>query len=210
MQRDFIDELKRFPLRQFQKGETIVQEGTAADTLYAIRQGFAKIDSLNSRGEQQLLWIASRFDMIPAESLFRSRGSLQFYYSAMTELEAYEIPKHAFLELCQNNPALLYETARAMSEHYDDLLARLRAVEQSSIREKLVYTLHYIATRFSGEKTVKLEEQGLRFTHQDIAQMIGATRETTAIELKRMKDEGFIDYDRSRFVIHAEILESLL
>lgn len=210
MQRDFIDNFKRFPLRRFQKGEVILQAGNTPDTLYAIRQGFAKIDSINSRGEQQLIWIASRLDMIPAESLFRTRGNLQFYYSAMTDLEAYEIPKQAFLDLCKDSPALVYETARAMSEHYDDLLIRLRAVEQSSIHEKLVYTLHYIASRFSGEATVRLEEQGLHFTHQDIAQMIGATRETTAIELKRMKDEGIIEYDRNTFVIHTEKIEPLL
>lgn len=40
--------------------------------------------------------------------------------------------------------------------------------------------------------------------------MIGATRETTAIELKRLKDEGFIDYSRGSFTVHSDKLNLLL
>ena len=210
MQRDFVEALKQFPLRTFSKGDTILQAGQAIDTLYAIRRGYAKIDSLSSNGTKQLIWIAGRYDMIPTESLFRRRGELLFFYDAMTDVEAYEIPKKTFLEMGDNNPALVYETAQALSLHYDDLLIRLRAVEQSSIRDKLIYTLHYIAERFSGEPVVHLSDCGLHFTHQDIANMISATRETTAVELKRLKDNGLIDYTRSDFTIFAAKLEKLL
>lgn len=210
MQRDFVEALKRFPLRTFQKGETILQAGQPAHTLYAIRRGYAKVDSLSANGTQQLIWIASRYDMIPTESLFRQRGELLFFYTAMTDVEAYEIPKKTFLEMCDQNPSLVHETARALGEHYDDLLVRLRAVEQSNIHDKLIYTLHYIATRFSGEAVVRLSDCGLHFTHQDIAHMISATRETTAVELKRLKDVGLIDYSRTDFTIFVTKLEELL
>lgn len=210
MQRDLVEAIKQFPLRTFAKGESILHAGQPADTLYAIRHGFAKVDSISSNGSQQLIWIASRYDIIPTESLFRTRGELHFFYTALTDLEVYAIPKKDFLVMCGKDPAVMREIAISMSAHYDDLLIRLRSVEQSSIREKLIYTLHYIATRFSSEPVVNLGELGLKINHQDIGQMIGATRETTAIELKRLKDEGLIDYTRSNFSINAELLEPLL
>lgn len=210
MQREFIEVIKSFPLRTFEKGTRILQEGLPIDTLYAIRRGFARVDSLDRNGNEQLIWLATRFDIIPAESLFRKRGQLQFSYTALTDLEVYEVPKHTFLEMCESNAPLMSEIAKSMSLHYDDLLVRLRSVEQSSIRNKLIHTLHYIGTRFSGESTVRLHELGLRFSHQDIGMMIGATRETTAIELKRLKDEGYIDYTRSEFTINVSKLEALL
>lgn len=210
MQRDFVEVIKQFPLRSYQKGESILQAGQPADTLYAIRTGFAKIGSIGAGGTEQLIWIASRYDIIPTESLFSVRSQLHFYYSALTPLEAYEIPKRTFLEMCKTNTSLITEVARSMSGHYDDLLIRLRAVEQSSIREKLIYTLHYVATRFSGDAVVDLSEVGLFLTHQDISRMIGATRETTAIELKRLKDEMYIDYSRNKMIIFSDKLETLL
>lgn len=210
MQRDLVEVIKQFPLRAFEKGEVILQAGQPADTLYAIRHGFAKVDSISSNGSKQLVWIASRYDIIPTESLFRPRGELHFFYAALTDLEAYVIPKKQFLEMCEKDPAVMREIAISMSAHYDDLLIRLRSVEQSSIREKLIYTLHYIATRFSSEQVVHLSDVGLRFSHQDIGHMIGATRETTAIELKRLKDEKLIDYSRSSFTIDVSKLEALI
>lgn len=210
MQRDLVEVIKQFPLRSFAKGEAILQAGQPANTLYAIRDGFAKVDSISSNGNQQLVWIASRYDIIPTESLFRPRGELHFFYTALTDLQAYVIPKVQFLEMCDKDPAVMREIAVSMSAHYDDLLIRLRSVEQSSIRDKLVYTLHSIATRFSSEDVVHLNELGLRFSHQDIGQMIGATRETTAIELKRLKDSGLIDYSRTSFTIYVRKLDELL
>ncbi|MEO5498986.1 MAG: Crp/Fnr family transcriptional regulator [Candidatus Saccharimonadales bacterium] len=210
MQRDLVEAIKQYPLRQFKKGEAILQAGQPADTLYVIRQGFAKVDSISRNGNQQLIWIASRYDIIPTESLFRARGELHFYYTALTDLDAFEIPKKDFLGMCENDIKVIREIALSMSAHYDDLLIRLRSVEQSSIREKLIYTLHYIATRFSSESVVHLNDLGLQFNHQDIGQMIGATRETTAIELKRLKDEGFINYSRSDFTIYTDKLAKFL
>lgn len=210
MQRDLVTLIKQFPLRSFAKGESILQAGQPADTLYAIRNGFAKIDSLSNNGNQQLIWIAGRYDIIPTESLFRKHGELHFFYYALTDLEAYEIPKQAFLEMSEQNPHFIKEIAQSMSEHYDDLLIRLRSVEQSTIREKLIYTLHYIGTRFSGDSVVCLADLGLHLNHQDIARMIGATRETTAIELKQLKDAGLIDYTRTEFTIYTDKLGAFL
>ena len=210
MQREFIETIKSFPLRAFVKGERLFQVGQPIDRLYAIRRGYARVDSYDRNGNEQLIWLASRYDIIPTESLFRRHGELQFSYIALTNLEVYEIPKLKFLEMCDSSPQLVHEVAKSMSLHYDDLLMRLRAVEQSSVRDKLIHTLHYIATRFGSDTTVRLEDIGLQLSHQDIARMIGATRETTAIELKRLKDTGMIDYTRSSFTIQVTQLEELL
>lgn len=210
MQRDFVEAIKQFPLRKFSKGDVILQAGQPANTLYAIRSGYAKVDSLSNNGSEQLIWIAGRYDMIPTESLFRRRGELHFFYSALTDIEVYEIPKTTFLAMCDDNPLLIREIAQSMSAHYDDLLIRLRSVEQSSIRDKLIHTLHYMATRFSSDTVVHFRELGLQLTHQDIGRMIGATRETTAIELKRLKDDGMITYSRSDFTVYTDKLEPLI
>lgn len=210
MQRDFVEAIKSFRLRSYQKGEPILVSGAVAENLYAIRSGFAKVTSYSSKGSEQLVWIASRYDILPTESLFLRKGVMHFDYTAMTDVEAYEIPKQNFLDMCEENTLLLREVARSMSSHYDDLLLRLRSVEQPSIRDKLIHTLHYIATRFSGEPTVSLTALGLQLSHQEIARMIGATRETTAIELKRLKDAGLISYTRTEFIIFTDKLEPLL
>ena len=210
MQRSLVDVIKEFPLRHFERGQTILQGGQVADTLYAIRTGFASVESISSNGSTQMIWVASRYDVIPTESLFRTRGELHFFYTALTDIEVYQIPKQKFLDMYQESPKLAREVAESMSAHYDDLLIRLRAVEQPQIRDKLVHMLQYMASRLSSEAEVNFDEQGLHLTHQDIGKMIGATRETTALELKRLKDDGYIDYSRTSFSVNTTKLAELI
>ncbi len=125
-------------------------------------------------------------------------------------MAAYEIDKAAFLDFAYSDSETMKEIARSMSQHYDDLLARLSAVEQPTVREKLIQTLYHIAGRFSAEEVVNLHDIGLNLTQGDIASLIGSTRETAAVELKKLKDEGYIDYSRTELTINSARMNELL
>lgn len=207
---ELVTLIKHFPLRDFRKGETLPTERDGRPIVYGIQRGFVKVYSVNANGEEQFIWLAGRLDIVPSEMLFSSRGNTEFLYTALCDMRAYAIDKREFLNAASGNIEIMTEIARTMSQHYDDLMMRIRSTEQSSAREKLIHTLYYMATRFSAEPRVALHELGLSLTHQEISQLVGTTRETTAIELKKLKDEGLIDYTRSQFFINVPKLESLL
>jgi CRP/FNR family transcriptional regulator len=117
---------------------------------------------------------------------------------------AYHIDKADFLSAAKTNLQLMSEVAIGMSGHYDDLLSRVNATEQSSVRHKLIATLRYLAERFSANRRVDLYQLGLRLTHEDIAMLIGSTRETVSLELQKLRQAGCIDYSRTEFVIDLD------
>lgn len=199
-----VDFIKKFPTESFEKGAVLLSEGQTADELLAIRSGFIKVTSLDENGNERLLWIAGRYDIVPTERLFSTHAPLNFFYTALTPVEVYKIPKSQFLDHAKSNLGLMTDIATSMSTHYDDLLVRVNSIGQPNIREKLAATLRYLAERFSANDTVDLHELGLTVTHQDLAEMIGSTRETTSLELQKMRTSGYIDYDRSHFTIYLE------
>ena len=201
---DIVDYVRNRPVKQFSKGEIIISAGEITDTLLAIREGHCKISSIDDEGNEHMLWIAGRYDIIPTEQLFTPHRPVQFFYTALTDGDAYEINKADFIAQAKNNVELMTEIATSMSNHYDDLLSRVSSIGRTNVREKLIATLRYVAGRFSAQRSVDLYQLGLRLTHQDIAQMIGSTRETTSLELKKLHAEGFIDYDRAKFIIHLD------
>lgn len=201
---DTVDFVKQFPLRSFSKGEVVMSEGDVFDKLLAIQSGFMKITSLDDNGVERVLWIAGRYDIVPTEQLFSRRGPLAFFYTALTDCTAYEVKKAEFLAHVKDNLGLMTDIATTMSAQYDDLLLRVDSIGQSSVREKLLSTLRYLAERFSASNSVDLHALGLNLTHQDIAEMIGSTRETTSLELQKLRQEGYIDYSRNKFVIYLE------
>jgi CRP/FNR family transcriptional regulator, cyclic AMP receptor protein len=206
---EILELIRDYPVRSFAKGETILQEGEEADTIFAVRTGFIKVTSLHENGNEKLLWIAERYDIAPTEQLFSSRGKLHYFYTALSDGTLFEIKKDIFLKYATSDPALMREVAMGLSGHYDDLMSRLDSVEQTTIRGKIISTLIYLGKRFSANSTVDLFEIGLRLTQNDIASMVGSTRETISVELNLLKSQSAISYDRNKFVIDLEKLQSL-
>ncbi len=101
------------------------------------------------------------------------------------------------------------DIAASLSDYHDDLLMRVGSLSQPSIHDKLVATLRYLGSRFGNGTTVDLHKIGLTLTHQDIAEMIGSTRETTSLELEKLRLLGYITYSRSCFVINTNELQSI-
>lgn len=200
---DIVNYVKNCPIKHLSKGEFILSEGDVSDTLYALRSGFIKVTSLDDEGNERMLWIAGRYDIVPTERLFSRHSPLQFFYTALADSDVYEINKADFLTKAKADVTLMGEIAASMSSHYDDLLSRINSIGQTSVHEKLFATLQYVAKRFSAEQAVDLYQLGLRLTHKDLAEMIGSTRETTSLELQKLRQSGQIDYGRDHFIVHV-------
>ena len=201
---DVIDFVKKYPVRQFAKGETLLSEGDISDTLLAIRTGYVKVTSIDDQGNERMLWIAGRYDIVPTERLFSRHSPLQFFYTALTDGDLFQIDKADFLQKAKEDVTIMTEIATSMSGHYDDLLSRVNTIGQANIHDKLVATLRYVAQRFSADTSVDLYQLGLHLTHRDLADMIGSTRETTSLELQKLRSAGVIEYDRTHFIVHTD------
>lgn len=205
-----VDYIKQFPLRHFRRGTVLLQRGDPRQFLMAIREGYVKVTSISDAGIERLLWVAGRYDLVPLEQLFARSTDTHYFYTALTDGSYYEVDYTNFLQTAQSDPTFMQEIARGMSEHYDDFLQRIDAIDGLTVRERLIRTLHYIAQRFSAGESVDLRAEGLGVTHQDIAAMIGSTRETTSLELAALRREGLVTYDRRCFIIHADKLQAAL
>lgn len=199
-----VEYIKKFPLQTFARGEVLLQKGDPLTHLFAVREGFVKVTSINDEGVERLLWIAGRYDVAPTEQLFSQSGKVRYFYTAMTSGSYYAIPKKDFLQLAADEPRVMTEIARNMSLHYDDFLQRIDAVDNATVKDRLIRTLHYLAERLSADNAVDLYSHGLRLTHQDLAAMIGSTRETTSLTLAELRREGKVDYSRTFFRVFID------
>lgn len=207
---DGMDYIRQSPIKQFSSGTMLLRKGDPLDFIMAIREGYIKITSISDGGIERLLWIAGRYDFAPVEQLFSKQSQTRFFYTALTSGSYYEVDRADLLENASEHHSVMTEIARGMSEHYDDFLQRIDSIDGLSVRERLLKTLRYLAQRFSASSDVNLYNEGLRITHQDLASMIGSTRETTSFTLNELRHEGFISYNRESFIIHVDkIVESI-
>lgn len=209
-----MDEIVRFvqaqPIKRFAKDSIMVYQGEAPGRIYAIRSGFVKIYDLSTDGNEQLLGLAGKYDFIPSELLFTEDVAAQFFYASFTDVEVYVVNREELARRIRSDTEALYQIVRTVSAKYHGLRRHLTAAQKPKAREKIVYVLYFLASYFvvSGSGR-QLHKVTIPLTQQDIANLVGLTRETAAHELKRLKNEGYISYNKSSFLIN-ERLSSLI
>lgn len=195
--------------RQFAKRRTILFQGEVPRSTMVVQSGIVKVYGITSGGDQRTVTLLSAGDIFPVECVFdKSRVSL-YYYEAVTDCSIFSVPKTDFLNVLNTNKELKDHIFQEYMAHYTSATMHIYALEHSHAQDKLVYILQYLVARFGEKQPNGLTRINLRLSHQDIAEMVGLTRETTAVELHRLKDKGLIDYQRfSYFVNVSEIVKA--
>lgn len=192
--------------KQFAKGETILRQGDSPTSLFAVRSGFIKAYDIASDGSEQLVWLAKRGDIVPIECLFSKDGMLPYFYAAFTNVEAYVLDKVALLNSLRNNNEALMVAVEAMVDKYRHVMSHLNATQKPKARDKIVHLLYFIAMRFSHKESEGVGHVEVPLTHQDFANLVGLARETTTLELRKLKRQGIVDYDKNNFYIKTNLL----
>ena len=209
-----MDELQKFitkhPIKKFDRDQVILCQGDSPTVVYAVRKGFIKGYDINGQGTEQLVWFGTPGDVCPSIWLFSSTEELPLFYSSFSRVEAYVIDKQEFLDFLDQNPKALMKLTERLARLATDLIARLNAVEKPKAEEKIAHTLAFFADRFAESKRRGPRRIALPFTQQDLASLLGLTRETVAKELKRLKEEKYINYNRWRFVVYRDRIDELL
>ena len=192
--------------RQYAKKRTILFQGEIPRGAMVLESGLVKVYGITTGGDQRTVTLLSAGDIFPVECLFdKSRVSL-YYYEALTDCSVMSLPKTDFLAALESTPALQQQIFQSYMAHYTSATMHIYALEHSHAQEKLVYILQYLVARFGEKQPDGLTRIGLRLSHQDIAEMVGLTRETTAVELHRLKDKGLIDYQRFSYFVNVPLL----
>lgn len=189
--------LERHPFHSFKKREIIVFQGEAPRQAFIIKSGTVKAYNLSVSGDEKPVAFYQADSAFPAPWIYGKTASSTYYYEAFTpEVEVYTIDRHEFVDFIKKRPELLYqELQRLLADQLGGSM-RLNALQNSRARDKLIYTLHYLALshgKAAGQGNIELT---LDVTHQDLANLTGLTRETVATELNKLKRQKVIDYGK--------------
>lgn len=189
--------LGRHPTHTFKKKEIIVFQGEAPRSAFVVKRGIIKTYNLSVNGDEKPVAFYETDSIFPAPWVYGKTASATYYYEAFTpEVEVYAVDRRELAEFIKKRPELLYQEFERLLADQLGGSVRLNALQHSRARDKLVYTLHYLALSHgqpAGQHKVALT---LDLTHQDLANLTGLTRETAATELNRLKKQGVIEYGK--------------
>lgn len=98
--------------------------------------------------------------------------------------------------------------AGEIAKRRSEMETRIAGLAYGSVRARLLHALRHLAREHGERRPDGKIRIALRLSHQELAQLIGATRETCTIELGKLQKSGVVCLDDDRnLVVDAERLE---
>ena len=189
---------ERTQMREFPRGKVIVHPDARPDVVYLIKEGRVKISRYSPDGREQILALLEAGDLFGELALIHEKEPV--HIEAFEDTLVCAMPGPDLAALLERRPELMLHVIRVLAE-------RLRRAEDEIadlVFRDVPGRIAALLLRLGEEYGVR-DPDGLRLTlrltHQDIASMVGATRETITTTLSRFRDAGLIAVDQHYIVI---------
>ena len=183
--------------RRIPKHQTIVEEGLAGDYMYVIRDGQVKVTKLSGDGREKILGLLGPGDFFGEMSLL-DNSERSASVKSLTETRIMALSRSDFLKELRNNPDLAMAVIQELTRRVRQMDEQASSLSFQGVKER---------TRGLFERIAQEDEMcgGQRLTptltHQQIADMIGTSRETVTRAIKQLKDDGWLDQAGKRYLI---------
>jgi CRP/FNR family cyclic AMP-dependent transcriptional regulator len=183
----------------YPKGSLLFVEGEQPRGVFILCRGRAKLTTSSAEGKTLIVKIAE-----PGELLGASATLLGTAYEVSAETiepaQVNFIKREDFLRFLTTYPEACMHTAQQLSEKYQCAQRDIRSLGLSqTTSEKLARLLLDWCER--GEETTKGVRLRVLLTHEEIAQMIGTTRETVTRLLSDFRRKKIVDVKGSTFLV---------
>jgi CRP/FNR family cyclic AMP-dependent transcriptional regulator len=191
-------ELERFAEvtreKSYPKGSVILFEDDPGDSLFVVRDGRVKVVLIGEDGREVILGVLGVGEYFGELSLIDDRPR-SAHVIAMEDSNLLVLRREDFRKRVESSPSVAWSLLTELSRRLrraDDKIGGLVLLDVPGRIARLLLDL----AEESGTNAI---EKSL--THQTIAQMIGASRETVSRAMKDFQDAGWITVERRRIAL---------
>jgi CRP-like cAMP-binding protein len=196
-------------VKHYPKNQILLYSGDNVNDLYVLKKGIAKMYDIDHQGNEKILHILKPPAIMPLTSFGGEGQTTEWFYSAITDCEVYAVPFAEAEKRVADDCKLASYMMRHFASEMHELLIRMSSMGKSDARSKLAYVLRFLAVCHAREKHGGWRRVEFPVGHQLLADMIGMTRESTAISMKHLREQEIIRYPRAtELEIHFKHLTS--
>ena len=180
-----------------------------ADGVLLLAEGRAKIGSFTEEGKQTILAFIEPGELFGELALLRSSERAE-YAEAVEKSSVILLPSEVIQQLLSENLAVAMGVTKLYGLRRQRIKRRLKYLLFRSKRDRLVHLLLELAERY-GERMSEGVQLRIKLSHQDLASIIGSTRETVNVVLGELQAEGRLQLGRRKIVLTdlAQLAESV-
>lgn len=186
-------------LRNFTKGKIIFVEGEPGEAFYYIKSGLVKISKDSSDGREHILHILNEGHVFAEVTLFNNT-SYPATAEVLEEAQIGIIKNNDLEKLIVENPEISLELIKYLNHRLVEAQNKVRNLALYDTFGRTAQALVKLADDY-GKKTSEGIELDLNISRQELANIVGTTRETVIRVLAAFKKEKSIELDKSNIKI---------
>ncbi len=185
--------------KSYPKNSILINEGDESDFLYIIKEGRVKVYVSEENGKEAILNIQGPGEYFGELALIDEAPRSATVVT--TEPSKLVFVSRMDFEKCMaSNPALSVKLIRALSSRVRELTDVVKNLALHDVYGRVAQTLLKMSNEKDGIRTI---EQKL--THQDIANMVGASREMVSRIMKDLATGGYIQIKGKQISIPGKL-----
>ena len=183
--------------RKYRKGAVIYSKGDPGDALFILKSGKVRILALSDKGMETIVHILKEGAIFG--ELILSEETRAFTAVAGTEALTTVLSKGSLVELLASIPTVSMNFNRLLSKRLAKVEMEFGDFGHSWSYTRLAKVLLRLCDEH-GKETPKGILIPLRLTHEDLANLIGTTRETVTTQMIRFRRKGLVKR-QDRFLV---------
>ncbi|OMC31163.1 Crp/Fnr family transcriptional regulator [Mycobacterium sp. GA-1841] len=189
----------------FRRGQVVFVEGEPGDTLYIITAGKVKIGRKSADGRDSLITLMGPSDMFGELAIF-DPGPRTSTVTALTEVKTVVMSRVVLRGWIADRPEIAEQLLRVLARRLRRTNDNLSDLIFTDVPGRVAKQLLYLAQRFGSRDGTALRVDH-ELTQEEIAQLVGSSRETVNKALSDFAQRGWIRVQgRSILIDNAERL----
>jgi CRP-like cAMP-binding protein len=182
---------------QYGKGKIVYQPGDPAKYLYLIHSGHVRNYRLSPEGREVTFGLLGSGNIFGELALI-SNAPQSAFAEIMDEAEISLLPRTDFEEMLRRRPDVAYNVMVRISERLHQAEDLIEDLVNRDVTSRVARTLLQLADRFGRPQHSGNLVIDLRLAYQEIANMVGSTRETVTRAISQMQQNNWVRLESGR------------
>jgi len=186
--------------RRFARGESLFSEGEPATGFYLLLSGSIKLCRMSREGREKVLHFVKPSETF-AEAAFFGDGRYPAEARAMEGGEVLFLPREGLMGLMSRNPGFALNLVVSLSLMLRRFARQIEELTFADVTSRLAsFLVRRAVEKSASYGGITYVELGIRKT--ELASRLGVASETISRTLRKLKEEGIIEVQGNRVLIH--------
>lgn len=207
-----MDELKKIDqsstMTPVKKGTQLLIPGQSLDILFILKKGQVRLYRMTPNGKQFTT------DILVDGNVFGETDSFTLtdqdtYAEAMTDSYICTMNKEKFEQFIRSSPDVSLKLIQILSNRLKETYDLSEKIALADVRFRTLFLLLKMSEK-SGKREKDWQSIQMKLTHEDLATMVGSSRESISLLMSRLKKEGLVKKTLRGYAIKADEIQQLI